>query len=599
MATVKNTWLTENSQYRYILADYNGENGDTNATQGLPKVNIDYMVPSVNVAWLWDKIFSFYQIGYNGSIFETTRFKDLWMTYPKGTVIGDEGLTIFKSEGYTFVSPSMNSKWQAKFSTTVTNLLPETKNNIHLKVNKTAAYMLRVKGTLYGQNTQQEPVSSKLALVKNQQDNYYLSGYISDFMTIWDDQPYGEEKEVELGPFNLADGDYISLYARKAANSGNLSYLTDSRNKLEVQLYRVEPATIDFSAAFTDFSIKDFLNEVVQRFGLTFFKDKYSLNYTFLTLREHLLDGAVQDWSDTFIKKVSENYIYGSYAQRNYFRYSYNDKESSHNDWYIDVANVNLPESKDLIKSKIYSPEKLTTQFLNDETHIYRMWDKEIKDNPDDPEPVAYKSLDKRYYFMRSVLVSKPIELRSAKLAQSDPSVTSYYRESYAGLQFYDILQEYYQPIRKILDKAIIVTADLLLKDTDIANFDFRKRYYIEQLGGNFIVNKISNYISGKPVRCELINVDSDPEEGNELKITKVVTVVTQVKVYYQSTNPVTGVIIEYMADGGGWVSLPWQGTSPATFMLPAGNYILKLRAGTEVSNTVTVRTPSNRVTEI
>src|SRR5690606_13567249 len=57
-------------------------------------------------------------------------------------------------------------------------------------------------------------------------------------------------------------------------------------------------------------------------------------------------------------------------------------------------------------------------------------------------------------------------------------------------------------------DKSVMVSAELWLTEPDMAAFDFKKLYYIEQLSAYFIVNKISNYVQGKPVKCELIKVD-------------------------------------------------------------------------------------------
>jgi hypothetical protein len=57
----------------------------------------------------------------------------------------------------------------------------------------------------------------------------------------------------------------------------------------------------------------------------------------------------------------------------------------------------------------------------------------------------------------------------------------------------------------------------LYLKPVDIYNFDFSRLIYIEQLGSYYFMNKIANFVKGKPVRCELIEVDyfTEFEEGN------------------------------------------------------------------------------------
>ena len=80
-ATVVSSWNAA-SPYRYIIADYNGKLFfDDGGTEVL---NIDYLVPSVNVKWLWDRVFSFFGFTYTGNVFQIEEFTNLWMTFPKG-----------------------------------------------------------------------------------------------------------------------------------------------------------------------------------------------------------------------------------------------------------------------------------------------------------------------------------------------------------------------------------------------------------------------------------------------------------------------------------------------------------------------------------
>jgi len=77
LTTVIDSFTNEN--YRYIINDYGGKTH-------LPsdKINVDYLVPSVRVKYLWDKIFSTFGFNYIGNVFDTFDFDQLWLTYPKG-----------------------------------------------------------------------------------------------------------------------------------------------------------------------------------------------------------------------------------------------------------------------------------------------------------------------------------------------------------------------------------------------------------------------------------------------------------------------------------------------------------------------------------
>src|SRR5690606_2284906 len=151
---------------------------------------------------------------------------------------------------------------------------------------------------------------------------------------------------------------------------------------------------------------------------------------------------------------------------------NYSDKEASHNDFYIDAGNENLPETRDAIKSKIYSPDNGQGSLMGRAVNIYRLWDKEVVENPEEGEdPVTYKSLDKRFYLMRNQLVPQPVILQS-KATQQSLASDYYYAESFSGLSFSDIIPAYYSPLKDLLEKALIVNAELYLKDSDIVNFD-------------------------------------------------------------------------------------------------------------------------------
>lgn len=82
----------------------------------------------------------------------------------------------------------------------------------------------------------------------------------------------------------------------------------------------------------------------------------------------------------------------------NFFKYKYNQQDANYNDGYIDVLNSNLPESKTVIQSKIYSPEYIVNTFDFQLVNVYKIWDKNIKDNG----TVEYKPLENHFYFMRS-----------------------------------------------------------------------------------------------------------------------------------------------------------------------------------------------------
>ena len=70
------------------------------------------------------------------------------------------------------------------------------------------------------------------------------------------------------------------------------------------------------------------------------------------------------------------------------------------------------------------------------------------------------------------------------------------------------IVDTYYSKLSgKLLKYAKILEIELMLTDMDIQDFNPFVPVYIKQFGKYFYVNKISNYISGKPTKVTLIKM--------------------------------------------------------------------------------------------
>lgn len=559
--------------FTYILADYNGKTGFTPETPRT--VNIDYLVPSINVKYLWDKIFNSINMVARGSIFEMESFKDLWLTFPKGVTTADNDTEVFCGQDYIMYNYSPFHNWRRfplQWATADPNLLVQNNSHIHLKVAETGTYRIEASGSL------QTSVPVFLSFVKNaEQYSSFLYAPFTDLHAAANGAEFTATATVQL-----TANDSLCFYLRESYES----FRFNEGSSLQIKLIKTEPNSISFGQALEGLSVKDFLTEVVHRFGLTIYKDRNSNTYDFLTLQEQLQTAAVVSWSDKFVKKASEKYIYGNYAQRNWLRYNYNDKEASHSDYYIDVANENLPETRDAIKSKIYCPEKDIVTFLGHPTRLYKLWEKDPIDNPAPGEEMfKYKPLDKRYYFIkRHYITNQPvITLKSPTLGQS-ATTTAYNIESFYKLPFRDIVQDYYEPLKQILNRALIITAEMYLTESDIVNFDFRKLYYIEQLSGYFMVNKINNYIPGKVTKCEMVRVQTLPQEETApsvITITGFEQTSNTLTLTFEASYATGNTVVQYRRlTSPGWTTLPGTATSPVTVAVHnfiSGNYNFRI----------------------
>ncbi|QYJ68925.1 hypothetical protein [Flavobacterium litorale] len=501
IATITQNWQNTSSPYRYIVADYGGNTGNT----GIGEINIDFLVPSVKAAYLWEQIQAAFGLTFNGTIFQTEYFQNLWMTFPKGISTEDQAPIVYQCTDNDFAEH--NSNYYIKCNTADINEYEFADDEqYHLRIPETGTYRIDVSGNIvagslygsvplrvfYGRNVQGVAAANVTAYT------YNVLGSNLQSNTSFALQPM---------LVNLNANDTLALLVDSTAQYP--IFINNGSSAISVTITKLDATTISFTDSLSAFGIKDFLKEIVHRFGLTMVKSTNNNHYHFYTFDEQLQIAPTANWSEKYLSTDNEKYVYGSYAQQNYFRYQYNDTESDYNDSYIGINNANIKPQRDVIKSKIYSPEQRAVTYLNEAFNQYKLWDKEV----DDEGAVTYKALDKRFYFLRSDTVSHtdlafaaPFNIMSNRLPET-ATATTVYRESFWRLSFGEILQDFYSPISRILNQSVIVNAQMWLTETDVANFNFIQLYYIEQLGGYFIVNKINNYIPNKPTKVELIRV--------------------------------------------------------------------------------------------
>jgi hypothetical protein len=470
LTTVVNSF-TANLNYKYIVADYNGK-----MVYNTNRINIDYLVPSAKVSYLWNKIFETYGFTYEGSVFNTVDFTNLWLSYPKFNAPQGTPVSILN---YT--------------TTTVTDEAPPQVNYV---VTESGTYDFQLLDYSTGY------VTASLW----DQNGFTGISYIADNrILINGNLVLGPVVDLAIG--DVITSDYLINETLEVGQFVILTFVGDFQYQFSLSFYQGQ--IVSFTNELKDFNIKDFITEILNRFGLTPFKDKYTNHYKFLTLQELLQDNSIVDWSreqNKFVEKISERYIYGSYAQENNFAYKYNDNESDYYNSEILINNVNLADAKTVVNSRVYAPEKDPTFLIHDlQTNVYKMWNKEVKDNGD----VEYKGLQKRYYLMRenthTFTDNTQIGSQSAGLHQA---ITTIPVESFYNLRMEDIVRNYYKNIGSILNLSKMVDATIYLNETDIANIDFSKLYWIEQLSSYFILNKISNFTKKGITKVELIKVD-------------------------------------------------------------------------------------------
>lgn len=596
LAAVMASW-DEASPYKYILGDYGGK-----LYYGDGIINIDYLVPSVNTKWLWNKLFDFHGFTYSGSIFDTEDFINHWMTFPKGvfaTLPDEEKFESTDAEfekdplinGGITITPNSRSRYMKYNSSTLTGAT--LVDDRHIVFDEPGTYRVQITADIRIHHPIGLPMPANFNIAKNCQ-GVPLSKNISVFQT---KAIVGSTVDalipVDLN-FIVQAGQFESIcFFIKAQydNIGSVEFTSPS-----ITVSKVVSSDISFENALSEFSQRDFLKETLADFGLTPFKDQYTNHIEFLTLQERLQNPEVDDWSDKFVWIEGETYNFGNYAQRNIFSFNYNDKESSYNDGELLIDNVNLEDAKTVIKSKIYSPERDQVQYLGRLTNTYKLFEKEITDS----ENVTYKPLDKRFHFLKALDFTFDETTIGSETLETTDTITAAPVESFFRMRYNDRIADYYAPMQAILNKSLVQTIKLHLNDQDVVGLDFRKLKYIEQESSYYILNKLVNYIPGKTVKAEMIRVFYSPPETaftgiriNSLSIRANVedepvtygvqfayTNATGENPVYMILNGVESIVIPTLSYGNSHMKL----LTP----LDAGDYELTLRVGDLYSNTKT-----------
>ena len=506
LITVINSF--ERNDYTYIIADYNGLN--TYLKGGVNYINVDYLVPSLNSKYIWDKIFTSIGYTYSGSVFNSELFTNLWVTYPKAppTKTDDEQLPD------PVLRLSTNKTGNIEFVEDLTyDIIEFDLENVSTNDNAFLNNKLIVKHT----------------------GTYNLKSIIDGYADYVVTDNYGDENGSEKSfllpalringviklfsnddTLNLKQGDIVEFLCTWYGLSG--SYIVRIReivfNSYDFKLYQISQQVVDFGSEFLDVSLSEFIKEIMMRFALTPFIDVESKHIKFLTLSERINTNNVKDWTDKFVKRTDENYIYKDYAQRNWLKHKYNDENATFNNGFLSVSNQTLQPQKDLYSSKFYSFNNEITSFYDSDftNNSFPIWNREIKEtiNNDTTPPtktydVNYKGLSNRFYFIRRKILPKTINIGS-QLLRIEETANDVAIVDTKNLSYSDAVNNY-KDFVKVLNDTRIHEIELFLNINDLLDLDLESLYYFSQENQYYILNRITIDLTNNINKGEFIRV--------------------------------------------------------------------------------------------
>ena len=489
--------LENKLDYRYLISDYNGK---FLADSG--ELNADYLIPSALVSYIWSRVFEYAGYTFTGDIFNSDAFNSMYVTYPKSIGSDDQQITLLHTETFItqtvdpfFPNPSgggfitfyYNYLFKEEIST---NIYVESFGNYNeiVEVKTSGRYQFKLNGFIGFPETE---------------SSYGIYYWINDPANPVDllnniDRTTNIDLTVDL-TLEIGDRVFFGFSSSIFVFGGTDLDVSD----LDLTINLVEGDNIDFEESFIDFKCTDFIKEIMWQFSLTPFTSRFSNSILFLTEDEKYLENDVVDWSGKFVQRESAEYDIG-YAQKNDFKYRYNNENENHSDGNILINNVNLQEENTVIQSVTYSPERFYT-FLGSERLLQvKMWEKDIQDDGS----IEYKDLRKRFHFLRQEEISGSITIESEIFANSE-TTTQAKKAVFNTLTYDNIIARYYNSTRTVLNDTKLETVYLKINSIEATGLDLTKRYYFKQLGGDFVINKMTNYVENKPTKFELLKINT------------------------------------------------------------------------------------------
>ena len=487
LANIVNSW-TGSGPYRYIIADYNGKiNSDPN------DVDFDsaYLVPSVNVKWLMDEIFSNYGWTYLGL---PDIDKD-WMTYSnKLEEAGDVGAIVglLTSDPLEFTY-GKTTKTQYKQMTIVTPSAQDIdaayiiNNGTDIEINQTEEYRIDLPELDY--SNMPEIYEVKYSLRRNGVEIAELSS----------------GRGISLGTLNV--GDKISIFVFLSAQKTEYNYTRDLIFRGPITFTATQVTITDAVSPSLNQKVSEFLKEVMMRYAVVAIADPIDKEIKFYDIDDRL-SFPVEDWTKKRVKRISESYAYQDYAMANFLRHTYETEGQDYHDGNFRIDNQNLESTKTLFQSKGFSSNENLVSF--DVTNAFPMPAYKSYDIEQTNQGEKYKPLNSRFSFLRETYaVENPRNpFLPWQIKINGNLQTSF---SFAIPRDFDVIVDSnYEDINLFLRRVKIVEMDLLLTFLDIRELSFEKRYYFEQEKSFFLLNKLTWDSAKKIHKGEFLKITTD-----------------------------------------------------------------------------------------
>ena len=489
-----------NNYYKYILADYGGpENPDPNEWNG------DFLVPSINEQYVFDRIFEHIQMDKVLSV-----PIDTWLTYPKDVYDAAgylDAIEIDYGDSFDVAPVQLDEKIQPPPETVTGSSyaswdLPSYKITIQedgvYKISQLFT-AIQVKAIF------RKYITTPLGPVPVAQYWSYANGFTKIYVNdVYRGHLFYNDSEINI---NLYENDKVELvfsyytdtqfYAGVPANA-ELAYLEYYRAyDYVLKIKKQNTIEISFADAFRDISVKDFIKYIMMRYSLTLFVED---NKAIFLTSEERITAPYKDLSNYVREKVSEDYIYPNYAVKNAFRHKYINETDDLHDGYI-YASENLTEDeKTLFESFTFA------RMPDDSMPVFEAKVKETGGVVN----VEYKGVLGRFFSLKYKMVDPggDTEIFTERVPATATHSGAVPIADFTMTTFRQLVPAFWQPVERLLTRSKIMKFELDLSLPKFMTLDLKERVYLEQEGAFFLINKATIKEEGK-VDIELIKIES------------------------------------------------------------------------------------------
>lgn len=478
---------TDADGYIYAISDYGNYKES--------KIEINYQLPSLFVKNIWERIFN--RIGFIPDFYPES---DLVITPKRGwdSVIDNTGAS------FSYDSPTNNFTQKAELGDNIAiaqvvidDTQPNLSNNVY-SIPNSQNYHIQFDLDLNVKMT--EPISLLIYRTNTDGDitiiDEIIPAFVSEGTGTYPDVLYNIAYDKVV---TLSKGDKIDFWLKYKYSDSVCTDYEESQgclawedpykyitNNILFETVATGVATVNISTFIGEMTAKDFIKDILHHYALMMKTDGKQVK--FIKAKDALKRSNAVDWSDKFVKRISETYALKGYAQDNEFAYNYLSKDDyTFANGIMKIDNQTLEQHKVII-TRPYNATEKSIKTLNGEYLQYTpFWEAER----DDTGAVTDWKVKKGKNFLSKVVIKNG----TIHYGTTSGSVIDYSGDypvlDFSGLNWQYMINDNYQEIKKMLDFNRVEQIEVIINQFEFSELDMFKLVYFKQLGAYYYINKL------------------------------------------------------------------------------------------------------------